>query len=68
MIILEVLAGIVLLAFASFIFWRVGQESFISQRWRNSLGMECLLVFVVLGGWAGGASFLIHSIALMFSS
>ena len=67
MILFELLAGLVLLAFASLVFWRIGQVNALSLRWRNSLGMESLLVLVVLGGWAGGASFVIHFVATVLT-
>jgi len=63
--VLQLLVGIVSLAVASYIFWRIGQEDGISPRWRNVPGMEVLIVAVVLGGWAAGGSFVIYAIVKM---
>jgi hypothetical protein len=68
MFVLQLLLGVVLFAFASYIFWRIGDANAISPRWRNFPGMESLVVLVVLGGWAGGASFVIHSVVTMVSN
>jgi hypothetical protein len=68
MFVLQLLVGVVLFAFASYFFWRIGEANAISPRWRNLPGMESLVVLIVLGGWAGGASFVIHSVITMISN
>jgi hypothetical protein len=68
MTILELLLGIVLFVIASYVFWRIGDENAISPRWRHSLGLESLVVFVVLGGWAGGGSLMIRSVMMAFGN
>jgi hypothetical protein len=66
MFVVQFLAGGVLFAFASYVFWRIGDATAISPRWRSLPGMESLVVLVVLGGWAGGVSFVIYSIYSAF--
>jgi hypothetical protein len=67
LIFLECAVGVVLFAFASYIFWRIGDPHAISPRWRNFPAMESVVVLIVLGGWAGGVSFVIHSILALFA-
>jgi hypothetical protein len=67
LIFLEFVLGVVLFAFASYIFWRIGDQNAISPRWRDFPGMESVVVLIVLGGWAGGVSFVIHSIMGLFA-
>jgi hypothetical protein len=68
MFVLQLLVGVVLFMFASYFFWRIGDANAISPRWRNFPGMESLVVLVVLGGWAGGVSFVIHSVIAIVSN
>jgi hypothetical protein len=63
----QVFVGIASLAIASHVFWRIGQEDGVDERWRRMPGMEVLIVAFVLGGWAAGASLTIIAILSMFS-
>jgi hypothetical protein len=67
MLILEFIAGLILLAIGSYVFWRVGQPDGVSPRFRRMPGAESLVVTIVLGGWAGGASLIVHSVATMIA-
>ena len=66
-IFLELVAGFLLLAIGSIIYWRVDKENGLSPRWRNFPGIDALVVLAVLGGWAGGASLIFQSTVLIFS-
>ena len=68
MFILVLVAGLVLFVLASYVFWRVGQENGIGPRWRDSAVKIALIVLIVLGGWSGGASLVVLSIAVMIAS
>ena len=68
MFIIQLIAGAALLAVASYVFWRLGDDKAISPRLRESIGFEALVVFVVLGGWSGGASCLVLAIASLVSA
>jgi hypothetical protein len=61
----ELLIGLAAFAVASWVFWRIGKEDGISPRVRNMPGMEVIVVTVVLGGWAGGGSLVIHGLMSM---
>ncbi len=63
MFIVQLMAGAALLAIASYVFWRLGDDKAISPRLRDSIGFEALVVLVVLGGWSGGASCIVLAIA-----
>ena len=67
MMIVELVAGLVLVAVGTFVFWRIGQPDGVSARLRQMPGIESLVVLIVLGGWAGGASFIVHSVATMIA-
>ena len=68
MIMVEILAGAILFALASYAFWRIGDEAAISPRWRSFPGLPSIAVLVVLGGWSAGASFLIHAFVALIAS
>ncbi len=61
------IVAVLMIAIGSYVYWRIGQPDGLSPRWRKLPGVEALIVLVVLGGWAGGASVLIKSVLLMFS-
>jgi hypothetical protein len=67
MLLLELVGGVALFALASFVYWRIGLEDGISPRLRAMSGLPSLAVLVVLGGWSGGVSMVIHAIAGMFA-
>lgn len=64
-IILEFIGGLLLFAFGSAAFWYAGQERAFTPKQRGSAVTANLMVFVVLGGWAGGAGFVAHAIMRM---
>jgi hypothetical protein len=68
LIFVQILAGILSLGVASYIYWLIGQEHAIGPRWRSFPGMEVLVVSVVLGGWAAGGSLIIHGAVTLFSN
>lgn len=58
---LQVIGGAVLVAIGTFVFWRIGQAGGIGPRMERVPGIESLVVFVVLGGWAIGGSLLVQA-------
>jgi hypothetical protein len=65
MLAVEFLVGALMLAVGSLVFWRIGQPDGLSPRLRTMPGIESLVVPIVLGGWAGGASFIIHAVFVL---
>jgi hypothetical protein len=63
MLVVEFLAGAALLALGTYVFWRIGRPDGVNPRLRRIPGLESLVVLVVLSGWAGGASLVVHSVA-----
>ena len=62
------IAGIVLLAVTSYLFWLLGKEGRISPRWRDSNAMEAIWVFMVLSGWAAGGCLVAKSLMDMIAA
>jgi hypothetical protein len=60
-----VIVAALMIAIGSYVYWRIGQPDGLNPRWRKAPGVEALIVLVVLGGWAGGASVLIKSLIVM---
>jgi hypothetical protein len=50
--------AIAMIAIASFVFWRIGQEGGIG-RWQKVPAIDALIVLIVYGGWVGGAGILV---------
>ncbi|MBM3528484.1 MAG: hypothetical protein FJX62_10355 [Alphaproteobacteria bacterium] len=67
MLVAEIFVGLILFAIGSYVFWRIGQPDGVSLRLRKLPGIESLVVMTVLGGWAGGASFIVHAVAMMIA-
>lgn len=61
-----VIVSMLMIAIGSYVYWCVGQPDGVSPRWRKLPGIESLIVLIVLGGWAGGASILIKSVIVIF--
>jgi hypothetical protein len=49
------------------VFWRIGDEKFISPRWKDSTGTAAFFVLIILGGWAGGISLIIQAIVALLT-
>lgn len=61
-----VIVAVFMIAIGSYVYWRIGQPDGVHPRWRKVPGIEALIVLIVLGGWAGGASVLIKSLIAIF--
>jgi hypothetical protein len=62
LILLKLLGGILWFAAATFLFWKLDPKDGERPRWISMAGMQSVIVFVVLGGWALGAALVIHAV------
>jgi len=60
-VLLELFGGILWFAVATVLFWRLDPKDGKRPRWIEWAGMQSVVVFVVLGGWALGAALVLHA-------
>jgi hypothetical protein len=64
---IELIIGLVLAAGGTAVFHAINPDGEKPRRWTKIPGMEMLVVFAVLGGWAIGASLVIDAAIRMLS-
>jgi hypothetical protein len=64
---IELIIGLLLAAIGTAVFNAIRPAGDKPRRWTQIPGMEMLVVFAVLGGWAIGTSLVVDAVIRMFS-